>query len=412
MAKIKVHELAKELEIKSKDVITFLQEKGVDVKAAQSSIEGDAVEWVKKKFAAANKEPSDQKDSSRIGQAAQTERKAQVEKAETAEKTTQTAAVQAEGREEQTTDKQDMNKEVAGQDSQAKAHKKAKTIIVVNNPQNSRMKNGNSGNNDRRNNNGNGAKNDGRRNDGNRGSQNRQGNRNNNGMRMESRPLIKPLTKPSQPVMPDEKLLSRERAAKEAAAKAAAEAERAAKAAEIEAQKKEEETDPVTTVITETETDLATTATTEMETDPATTVTTETETDPVTTVITETVTETSPAAEMVRVRKGHPVMEQEETRTVRVITAVQEIIRAIIALQAVAALVRAITVLVQMADALRTAMDGRTIDSASRQQAKVLQQKLRQRIRKSAETIAVLTSRSATRNREETRFTKKTAQQH
>ena len=57
---------------------------------------------------------------------------------------------------------------------------------------------------------------------------------------MESRPLIKPLTKPSQPVMPDEKLLSRERAAKEAAAKAAAEAERAAKAAEIEAQKKEE----------------------------------------------------------------------------------------------------------------------------------------------------------------------------
>ena len=240
MAKIKVHELAKELEIKSKDVITFLQEKGVDVKAAQSSIEGDAVEWVKKKFAAANKEPSDQKDSSRIGQAAQTERKAQVEKAETAEKTTQTAAVQAEGREEQTTDKQDMNKEVAGQDSQAKAHKKAKTIIVVNNPQNSRMKNGNSGNNDRRNNNGNGAKNDGRRNDGNRGSQNRQGNRNNNGMRMESRPLIKPLTKPSQPVMPDEKLLSRERAAKEAAAKAAAEAERAAKAAEIEAQKKEE----------------------------------------------------------------------------------------------------------------------------------------------------------------------------
>ena len=240
MAKIKVHELAKELEIKSKDVITFLQEKGVDVKAAQSSIEGDAVEWVKKKFAAVNKEPSDQKDSNRIGQTAQTERKAQVEKAETAEKTTQTAAVQAEGREEQTTDKQDMNKEVAGQDSQAKAHKKAKTIIVVNNPQNSRMKNGNSGNNDRRNNNGNGAKNDGRRNDGNRGSQNRQGNRNNNGMRMESRPLIKPLTKPSQPVMPDEKLLSRERAAKEAAAKAAAEAERAAKAAEIEAQKKEE----------------------------------------------------------------------------------------------------------------------------------------------------------------------------
>ena len=29
MAKMKVHELAKELEIQSKDVITFLQEKGI-----------------------------------------------------------------------------------------------------------------------------------------------------------------------------------------------------------------------------------------------------------------------------------------------------------------------------------------------------------------------------------------------
>ena len=36
MSKIKVHELAKELNIKSKDIIGFLQEKGVDVKAAQS----------------------------------------------------------------------------------------------------------------------------------------------------------------------------------------------------------------------------------------------------------------------------------------------------------------------------------------------------------------------------------------
>ena len=51
--------------------------------------------------------------------------------------------------------------------------------------------------------------------------------------------MIRPLTKPSQPVMPDEKLLSRERAAKEAAEKAAA-AQRAARIAEIEAQKKEE----------------------------------------------------------------------------------------------------------------------------------------------------------------------------
>ena len=53
MSKIKVHELAKELNIKSKDIIGFLQEKGVDVKAAQSTVEGDAAELVKKKFGTA-----------------------------------------------------------------------------------------------------------------------------------------------------------------------------------------------------------------------------------------------------------------------------------------------------------------------------------------------------------------------
>ena len=52
MAKIKVHELAKELDKQSKDVLTFLQDKGVDVKAAQSSIEDDAADMVRKHFGA------------------------------------------------------------------------------------------------------------------------------------------------------------------------------------------------------------------------------------------------------------------------------------------------------------------------------------------------------------------------
>ena len=55
MAKMKVHELAKELDIQSKDVITFLGEKGIEVKAAQSSNEDDAIEMVKKKFGKAPK---------------------------------------------------------------------------------------------------------------------------------------------------------------------------------------------------------------------------------------------------------------------------------------------------------------------------------------------------------------------
>ena len=37
MAKMKVHELAKELEIQSKDVLAFLQEKGFEVKADTTS---------------------------------------------------------------------------------------------------------------------------------------------------------------------------------------------------------------------------------------------------------------------------------------------------------------------------------------------------------------------------------------
>ena len=39
MAKIKVHELAKELEVQSKDILGFLQGKGIEAKAAQSSID-------------------------------------------------------------------------------------------------------------------------------------------------------------------------------------------------------------------------------------------------------------------------------------------------------------------------------------------------------------------------------------
>ena len=144
--------------------------------------------------------------------------------------------------------KMDMTNQPAGtdgvKDGQGKPHKKSKTIIVVNNPQNSRMKNNNSGNNERRNNNARGNDNRANRSEGrsegrndnrseSRGA-NRQGNagnQKNGGAKVESRPLIKPLTKPTQPVMPDETLVRREKAAKEAAERAAAEKAAAEKAA-------------------------------------------------------------------------------------------------------------------------------------------------------------------------------------
>ena len=50
MAKIKVHEIAKEMEKQSKEIIAFLQDKGIEVKAAQSSLEEEAAEMVRKAF--------------------------------------------------------------------------------------------------------------------------------------------------------------------------------------------------------------------------------------------------------------------------------------------------------------------------------------------------------------------------
>ena len=53
MAKMRVHELAKELNIESKDVITALSGSEFEVKSAQSGIEDAAQEIVRKKFAKA-----------------------------------------------------------------------------------------------------------------------------------------------------------------------------------------------------------------------------------------------------------------------------------------------------------------------------------------------------------------------
>ena len=50
MAKFKVYELAKELEKSSKEVLTFLQEKGIEAKAAQSSVDDAAADMVRKHF--------------------------------------------------------------------------------------------------------------------------------------------------------------------------------------------------------------------------------------------------------------------------------------------------------------------------------------------------------------------------
>ena len=52
MAKMKVHELAKELQKQSKEILAFLQEQGIEAKAPQSTLEEDTVALVRKSFVA------------------------------------------------------------------------------------------------------------------------------------------------------------------------------------------------------------------------------------------------------------------------------------------------------------------------------------------------------------------------
>ena len=53
MGKMKIYELAKELNISNKEIIAFLAENGVEGKSHASAIEDDAIAIVKKKFGAA-----------------------------------------------------------------------------------------------------------------------------------------------------------------------------------------------------------------------------------------------------------------------------------------------------------------------------------------------------------------------
>ncbi len=69
MAKMRVHELAKELDKQSKELMTFLQGKGIDVKSVSSSIEDDAIALVKKHFGK-NEEVKEEKPMAKAGEAA------------------------------------------------------------------------------------------------------------------------------------------------------------------------------------------------------------------------------------------------------------------------------------------------------------------------------------------------------
>lgn len=120
MAKIKIHELAKELDRQSKEVIAFLQEKGIEAKVAQSTVEEDAAALVRKHFGGGSKEQAEEEVK-------------EVKETKEAPKSApeQKEAPKAEAAAAETAGKED----AAGAED---APKKKKKIIFVSNPQNSR----------------------------------------------------------------------------------------------------------------------------------------------------------------------------------------------------------------------------------------------------------------------------------
>ena len=168
MAKVKVHELAKELEVQSKDILGFLQGKGIEAKAAQSSIDEEASQLVRKAFGRGAKTASEKAETPQKKDSG----KENAPKASAAPKAAKPADTQA-----------------------GDVPKKKKTIIFVSNPQNSKMQGQRSaqgGNNKRQGQNPNQGQ----------GGQNRsQGSRNDrrNDKKPQTQPAvrIKPLTPPS-----------------------------------------------------------------------------------------------------------------------------------------------------------------------------------------------------------------------
>ncbi len=123
MAKMKVHELAKELDKKSKDLIDFLQAKGYEVKAAQSSIEDEAIDLVRRQFGSAKAEEAK-------------EQKAEQQKAEP--KVQEPAAKPAEQKPQEPAGRP-RQEQKPKQEQQQNEPPKKKKIIFVSNPHNSKM---------------------------------------------------------------------------------------------------------------------------------------------------------------------------------------------------------------------------------------------------------------------------------
>ena len=141
MAKIKVHEIAKELDKQSKEIIAFLQGKGIEVKAAQSSLEEDVADIVRKAMGrakAVREAVTEKKEEAKpeVRAEGKMETKAQAKEMKAEEKPKAAENVPKESKEKP--GKAPENRDAKSPEGGEKPKKKKK-IIFVSNPHNSNM---------------------------------------------------------------------------------------------------------------------------------------------------------------------------------------------------------------------------------------------------------------------------------
>lgn len=175
MAKIKVHEIAKELEKQSKEVIAFLQDKGIEVKAAQSTIEDEVADMLRKAFGKSQNASTQPENS---GEADTSDDKKTESKGGKEKDAAEPSRAEGAGRSQE-------NKGGKPAQNQGEQPKKKKKIIFVSNPHNSNIP-GQRSQNDRKPAGGN------RQQGGNRQGQGR-------GQQETPHKIIRPLTAPSVP---------------------------------------------------------------------------------------------------------------------------------------------------------------------------------------------------------------------
>ncbi len=131
MAKIRIHELAKELDKQSKEIQSFLQGQGIEAKSASSSVEESVAESVRKAFGKGEAKPAASPEKPAEGAKLQEKETVRGEKPQKEERPR---------REEKPQREENPSREEKSAGAAApEAPKKKKTIIFVNNSQNSKM---------------------------------------------------------------------------------------------------------------------------------------------------------------------------------------------------------------------------------------------------------------------------------